>query len=668
MNLDRRRWVAAICLIVALLLALAAGPAMASEQAQPALDRTAAALVAPDPVARMLLFYSDSCPSCADLVNNYIPQVRAKYGAKADIMLFDTSDPANLNLLLAMEQAYGIPPERTTIPEMFIGMDVFLGADAIKQEMEEVLDAYLAQGGVDLTGLMKDAMAQYQQAAPSTVRGVLFYMATCGFCGEIIDNYLPTLKQRYGDTLQILLVDVTSDAAYEAFSRLLEGLLKEKMAFGVPTLVIGDKVMIGAIQIPAQSEATIQRYLAEGGVDYVAMPPVLAGFEYQLGFRHNAATPTPSRATPAAGTTPAVRSTPAVALPAIHLAYFLQPGCQECDRVQLLLNFMQNRYSQVVITSFDVKAQAPLVEWLGARAGVPEAKRLVAPAIFVGDDALVDDEIYMDKLEAALKKYLLSGAPEVWINYEEEAASASIVSRFRSLGVLTILLAGLGDGLNPCAFATLIFFISYLSFSGRKGREILWVGGAFALGVFLTYLAVGLGLSKLLSAFDFLAKVGRWVYGLTAALCLVLAVLSVRDYLIARKGRVEDMTLSLPKALRKRINKVIREGQGAKSYVPIAFITGAAISIIELACTGQVYLPTIIFVLSVPELRVKAFAYLVLYNLFFIVPLIVVFALAYYGTTTNQLARFMQTKTAAIKLVTAILFVVLAGWLVYALV
>jgi len=666
MNLDHRRWIIATCLLVVLLLAFVAGPAQARELARPSSGEAAAALAAPDPVARMLLFYSNPCPSCGDVVSSFVPQLKAKYGAKADIMLFDTSEPANLRLLLAMEQAYGIPAEQTAIPELFIGMDVFLGANSIKLDLEKTIDDYLAQGGVELTDLAKNAMAGYQQGVSGTVQGVLFYMPTCSHCAEIIDNYMPTLKQRYGAALQIQLVDVTSDAAYEAFSRLLEAMLKEKKTYGVPTLIIGDTVMIGAVQIPAQAEATIQRYFAEGGVDYVEMAPVLAGFEYQLGFRHDA--PAPRTAAPAASLTPASGKTPAAAnLPPIHLAYFFQPGCQECDRVQLLLNFMQNRYSQVVITSFDVKAEAALVEWLGERANVPEEKRLVAPAIFVGDDALVDDAIYMDSLEATLKKYLLSGAPKTWEGFDPSQAQGSIIDRFRSLGVLTILLAGLGDGLNPCAFTTLIFFISYLSFSGRKGREILWVGGAFALGVFLTYLAVGLGLSKVLSAFDFLAKIGRWVYGLTAVLCIVLAILSVRDYLKARQGKIQDMALSLPKVLRQRINKVIREGQGAKSYVPIAFVTGAVISIIELACTGQVYLPTIIFVLSVPELRVKAFAYLVLYNLFFILPLIAVFVLAYYGTTTNQLTRFLQTRTATIKLVTAILFVVLAAWLIYAL-
>ena len=233
------------------------------------------------------------------------------------------------------------------------------------------------------------------------------------------------------------------------------------------------------------------------------------------------------------------------------------------------------------------------------------------------------------------------------------------------LPVRTILAAGLIDGLNPCAFATIVLFISYLAISGRKGREILSVGTAFTLGVFLAYLLVGLGLWRLLQSLDFLASLGRWVYLITALLCLFLAIFSLLDYRKARRGELEEMTLSLPHSLRLRINRVIRQSRRARAYVWAAFITGLAVSIIELACTGQVYLPTIIFVMGVPELRVRAVLYLLLYNLMFILPLVVVFILAFRGTTSRQLTGFLQTRAATVKLAMSGLFSALAVWLFY---
>jgi len=135
----------------------------------------------------------------------------------------------------------------------------------------------------------------------------------------------------------------------------------------------------------------------------------------------------------------------------------------------------------------------------------------------------------------------------------------------------------------------------------------------------------------------------------------------------ARKGNIGDMELNLPEPLRKRINATIREGSKNRAYVLGAFVTGLLISFLELACTGQIYLPTIIFVSSIPELCGRAIFYLVLYNLMFIIPLIVVFIMAYYGTTSKQLTEFLKKNAAAVKLGMALLFIALAAWLVFSL-
>ena len=162
---------------------------------------------------------------------------------------------------------------------------------------------------------------------------------------------------------------------------------------------------------------------------------------------------------------------------------------------------------------------------------------------------------------------------------------------------------------------------------------------------------------------EILNTLARWIYIITALLCFGLGIFSILDFFKARQGKLDDMSLKLSDAMRKRINAVIRKGRGNQAYVIGAFITGLFISVLELACTGQVYLPTIIFVSSMPELRLRAIFYLVLYNLLFILPLVVVFVLAYYGTTSKDLTHFLQKRAAAVKIGMALLFFALAGWL-----
>ncbi|MCZ7685974.1 MAG: hypothetical protein M5U28_47335 [Sandaracinaceae bacterium] len=209
--------------------------------------------------------------------------------------------------------------------------------------------------------------------------------------------------------------------------------------------------------------------------------------------------------------------------------------------------------------------------------------------------------------------------------------------------------------------------MSYLAASGRKGKQVLAAGGAFTLGVFVAYLVVGLGLYQLLDRLGgALGAAGRVVMIVTALACAVFAALSFRDYLRARRGALGDMTLVLPDALRDRIHVVIRRGKRARYYAAVAFGTGLVVSLLELACTGQVYLPTIVFVTTVPELRAHAIGYLVLYNLLFVLPLVVVFVLVYAGTTSKQLTSWLKRRAKAVKLGMTAFFAVLALWLLVA--
>ncbi|OQY41466.1 MAG: hypothetical protein B6242_17335 [Anaerolineaceae bacterium 4572_78] len=146
---------------------------------------------------------------------------------------------------------------------------------------------------------------------------------------------------------------------------------------------------------------------------------------------------------------------------------------------------------------------------------------------------------------------------------------------------------------------------------------------------------------------------------------MALAALSFSDYLKIRRGELSDISLQLPKFLKKRIHKTIRTHSRMNGYIWAAFVAGVLVSVFELACTGQVYLPTIIFVIGIADMRLTAFAYLVLYNLMFVTPLIIVFGVTYLGTSSKQLTTVFQQHAGAVKILTTVLFGVLGIWLGY---
>src|SRR5690606_15626916 len=142
-----------------------------------------------------------------------------------------------------------------------------------------------------------------------------------------------------------------------------------------------------------------------------------------------------------------------------------------------------------------------------------------------------------------------------------------------------------------------------------------------------------------------------------ACACLYVAVASFRDARLARAGRLAEMSLQLPGFLKERIRSVVRSGAKSRRFVAAAFLSGIAISVLELACTGQVYLPTIVYAMKSGYDR--AVWFLLLYNIAFITPLVLVFVLAWKGMRSETLLRFQQRRTALVKTALGFLFLFL---------
>jgi cytochrome c biogenesis protein CcdA len=120
------------------------------------------------------------------------------------------------------------------------------------------------------------------------------------------------------------------------------------------------------------------------------------------------------------------------------------------------------------------------------------------------------------------------------------------------------------------------------------------------------------------------------------------------------------MTLQLPAFLKNRIRGVIRTGAKARRFVIAAFVAGIVISFLELACTGQVYAPIIY---SIQQGRKDAVAWLLVYNLAFIAPLVMIFLLAFSGMSNKALIHFQTQHTFGVKIALGLVFVVLA-WVI----
>ncbi|MBN1934481.1 MAG: hypothetical protein JW934_07435 [Anaerolineae bacterium] len=628
-------------------------------------------------LVRGYLFYSATCPDCQRVRAEVIPPLYREFGTRLQIMAIEIGDPDNYEWWLACEQAYGVSENEADVPELFIGDQALVGAQAIEAGAQALIQSYMTQGGVDYPDVPRPGGPLLP-----TVRFMFFWSSTCGHCAYVKENVFPPLKEQYGERVQWESYSVENADNYLALLALEERMgMPGDQQGGVPVVFVGDEysrygLFVGSVDIPNNLPPAIEWFMTIGGVDLPGWHGELFG---QL-FAPPTATPVPTAtAVPPSiigecedcreikqaehtriAATVAPTSLPVDDALPIHMAYFAEVGCSECDRVSIALAQLQKRFPALVIHQLDIFNDLSLNLCLSERLNVPESQRHDAPAVFVGSDYLVDKDITYNRLVEMVSQYVESGAEATWETCSRAAAFPAPPLWW------AVIVPGLIDGINPCAFATIIFFVSYLSIIRRKGKDVVMVGIAFTLAVFLSYLAFGLILRELIAGLvDLVGPVLRPTLNLLMAVfCLVLAVLGWGDYLKARQGRLQDATLQLPHKLRLWINARIRTGMRAEGLLAASFVSGVVVSFIELACTGQVYVP-IIQGLSSPQHRGAAILDLVVYCLAFITPLIVVFILSYMGTTSQQLTRFLTRNAAPIKMAMAVLFLGIGIWLLY---
>jgi cytochrome c biogenesis protein CcdA len=351
----------------------------------------------------------------------------------------------------------------------------------------------------------------------------------------------------------------------------------------------------------------------------------------------------------------------------IELQYYYTPGCRSCEEfLAVEMPKLEARYGLgVKLARRDLLDSAAYEELAAFASSVGDTVKAI-PALRAEGILLQGDDEIRARLPLLLATRAAGGSLALAVPWTKSAAAPQAQSAAKTqdasavrLAVLPVMAAGLVDGINPCAFTTLIFLLASLALAGKGRREVLAIGALFSLGVFLTYLAVGLGLFAALRAASGVALVSsilRWA--LFAAL-VVFAALSVYDYFLIRAGKASEMLLQLPNALKGRIHASIRTRARSAALAGSSLVLGFLVSIFEFACTGQVYLPTLAYLARMQK-RTDALGLLLVYNLCFIAPLLVVFAASYFGVSSKRITVLFQKRMGAVKLALAAAFLGLA--------
>ena len=213
------------------------------------------------------------------------------------------------------------------------------------------------------------------------------------------------------------------------------------------------------------------------------------------------------------------------------------------------------------------------------------------------------------------------------------------------LNLGAVVLAGLVDGINPCAIAVLLVFVSATLLAvgatmegslGERRRALFKGGAAYVAGMFITYLLIGLGLMGFAGALR-QDHLGAKIFAVVA---IAWSLVALQEALLPELGE----RLRMPAMFHSRAQSWVR-----RASLPGLFGAGALIGLCTVPCSGNVYLAVLALLSSRGDLA-QAFGYLVIYNLAFVLPLIALLGIAATPVAMRSLARWQLHNRASLKL------------------
>ncbi len=282
-----------------------------------------------------------------------------------------------------------------------------------------------------------------------------------------------------------------------------------------------------------------------------------------------------------------------------------------------------------------------------------------APALFVGDLALVGGKLYLPRKEpmpypsAEGEKALREGVAQA---VAEKAQSPLDRLALREKLTLGAVVAGAAlDSINPCDLAVLVLLLGTLLVVGKR-TKVIWAGLAFAAGVFVTYYITGFVLYSILGI-----TVGTrsfrapFIYAVSS-LAILVGLWEMKDLLWYGKW----FSIEVPERWKPSVKKITSKAIS----IPGAFLVGFIDALFLAPCTSGPYL-VILTLLSQTTARVQGALWLLLYNFIFILPMVAVAFLVHLGvTTTARAERWRNARLGWLHFATGLVMVLLGAGMI----
>lgn len=325
--------------------------------------------------------------------------------------------------------------------------------------------------------------------------------------------------------------------------------------------------------------------------------------------------------------------------------FFYEDGCSKCSQAAPILDDVTGRYANITYSRYEVT-----VVYDGTT-GYDRMKVYgvySVPAVVINRQLVIRYSDY-DGNETLLEELLVRGIETVPLLTDNNSVQPTGQEQLPELSLLVVLVAGLLAGFNPCLLAVMAFLASATLTSNGSRRDLLFIVGGFCFGIFVVYMAVGLGLLSIVKQNPGIKDT------ITLFLVVLIGLLGLWQlydaYHLKRHGR---SSFGTPKSFTSLV-KLIK----GRNILLVSILAGGVFSLIKAPCVGAVYFAILDMLISRGNMAWGS-VYLAAYNFGVVLPVLILGILLAFGLSPERVDDIREKKRIEIRLVTGTVLILLA--------
>jgi cytochrome c biogenesis protein CcdA len=336
---------------------------------------------------------------------------------------------------------------------------------------------------------------------------------------------------------------------------------------------------------------------------------------------------------------------------------FWGDGCPHCEAEWEFLSGLGSDFPDLEIIGYEVwyseTNRRVMAELLADRGEEPSG----VPTTLFGDDMWVGfSDATARQIEAAVEAAFGGGETPIAADVIDLPFFGEQDVGSTSLFVSTLLIAFV-DGFNPCSLWALSILLALVLRSGSR-RRVVAVGTTFLVVTAGLYALYIVGLYSVLE----LAAHATWIRATMAAVALTFGVLNVKDFFAFKKGPSLTISDRAKPKLYQRM-RTVADDRPIQAVLAGTVVLATGVSLLETPCTAGYPL---LWTDLVTRQGVATSTAVALFGVYMVVFLLDEFAVFGTAVVAMRAAKLEERHGRALKLVSGILMIVLAGVLIIA--